>query len=120
MEKDGNQLPPELRLKVKQDPVLRQLAERAASTGNSRPLQEEATRRMLEIVQQNPGEFSSEDLEALAQFSQAQELSGDTPQSADQLRAAIAQAQSGRAVSAVADPAGTRGVGGTPGAAPSA
>lgn len=93
MTQNGTPPSPEMRELIESDPLLRQLAEEAATRGNTGPLQEEMTRRMLEIIRNNPDQFSPEDLEVLMQVSDATSGFGTAPQTAEQLRAAIERAR---------------------------
>jgi hypothetical protein len=111
MASNGTPPSPEMRELIESDPLLRQLAEDAANTGNATPLQEEMTRRMLETVRNNPDEFTPEDLEILMQVSNATSSSsgGASPQTVEELRAALNRAraiQRGETVPQTTGPAG--------------
>ena len=95
MTASGHPPSPELRQLIESDPVLKELAEHAAKSGDASGLQEEATRRVMELVRDNPGEFSPEDLEMLAQFAHTSGTGAHGPETADQIRAAIEAARRG-------------------------
>jgi hypothetical protein len=110
MSDNGTPPSPEMRKLIESDPVLQQLAERAGATGDMTPLQEEMSRRVMELVRDNPGEFSAEDLELLAQMSKGTG-SGVAPKTAEELHAAIERARNG---GAAGTNQGGGGGGGTP------
>lgn len=108
MSQSGAPPSPELRRMIEEDPVLRDMAERAGQTGDAGPLQDAITQRVIQLVRDNPDQFTPEDLEALTHMQHAAGAGGGSgPANAEQLRAAIEQARSGR-------PGG--GAAGTPGA----
>lgn len=93
-----NGTPPSAELKelIESDPVLKQLAEEAGSTGDASKLQEEITRRTLQLIKDNPGMFTAEDLEFFAEFSKTADSSRvKAPETAEQLKAAIEAAKAG-------------------------
>ncbi len=94
MTANGNPPSPELKQAIESDPVLKELAERAAESGDAGPLNEEAMRRVVEILRQHPDEFSPDDLEMLAQASHAAG-SGGSIKTAEDLRRAIEKARQG-------------------------
>lgn len=97
MRQNGAPPSPEMRELLESDPVLRQLAEEAMATGDPTPLQEAAARQVLEILRDHADEFTQEDLEILAQMSgTAGSGAGITPETAEELRAAIDQARTGQ------------------------
>lgn len=88
MKRHGHQPSPEMRDLIENDPTLRELAQRAASGGDMTAAQEAATRRIMELIRDNPGAFTAEELEILRQASNG--LRGSvTPQTREELRAAI-------------------------------
>jgi len=86
MTRNGTPPSPEMKALIESDPVLRQAAEQAAQSGDMTPLQEAAARHLMEIVHDNPGKFTAEELEILRQASNG---TGSSPQTAAELRAAI-------------------------------
>lgn len=91
MRQNGHEPSPEMKELIENDPVLKQLAEQAGSGGDPTALQEEATKRMMELVRDNPGEFTVEELEILRQASNAG-AGGGSAKTAAELRAAIDRA----------------------------
>jgi hypothetical protein len=87
---------PELRQLIESDPLLKQLAEDAGTSGDATLLQQELTRRTLETIRDNPDVFTPEDLEFLVQFSNAAEAAGQSPQTVEQLRKSIDAAKAGK------------------------
>jgi hypothetical protein len=111
-----NGAPPsdEMKALIQNDPVLRELAEAAAQSGDTSAFNEEATRRLAEIIRANPDAFSPEELEVLRQAAAASGGSGSSgPRTAAELRAAVdaAIARQGQP-----PPAGTGGTGAPGGA----
>jgi hypothetical protein len=112
---------PELRRMIEEDPVLRDMAERAGQTGDAGPLQDAITQRVIQLVHDNPDEFTPEDLEVLTHMQYAAgTASGTGPANAAQLRAAIEQARAhrqggGGAGGTTPATGATGGAGGTPG-----
>jgi hypothetical protein len=116
MTKNGHPPSDEMKALIESDPELRKLAEAAGQTGDVTPLQEAATKKMMELVRDNPGEFTAEELEILKQAQGA--TSGGSIETKEQLAAAIAAAEKQLADKGVAvpePPSGT-GTGGTGGA----
>jgi len=103
--RNGTPPSPELRALIDSDPALREVAERAGASGDMTPLQEALTRRLMELVRDNPGQFSAVDLELLTQASNGAG-SGASPQTAAELRAAIERARAGRSSSSGSGAAG--------------
>ena len=117
MTRSGNPPSDEMKALIESDPVLRKLAEQAAASGDAGPFQEEAAKRIMELIRDNPGEFTAEELEILRQASNGS-TSGTSPKTREELRAAIdaAVANQGKPPA----PAGTAGnATGTPGGATS-
>ncbi len=108
MTSDGHPPSPEMKALIESDPVLKELAEHAAESGDASALNEEATKRVLQLVHDNPDQFSPEDLEMLAQFCQTSGVAGKPPQTVEDLQHAIEAARQHNA--------GKGGAGGTGGA----
>jgi len=100
MTRNGTPPTPEMRDLIENDPLLRQLAEEAANTGDVTPLQAAATQHILELLRDHPEEFTQEDLEVLMQVSSASSTQGTTPQTVEELRAAIERARTGHGTAA--------------------
>lgn len=90
MTRNGTPPSPEMRELIENDPVLRQLAERAARTGDASGLQRELDRQSLEFLREHAHELSDEDLDILLSSANARGAGGTPPASVEQLRAAIA------------------------------
>jgi len=95
MTSNGTTPSPEMKALIESDPLLKQLAEEAGSTGDGSKLQEEMARRTLELIKNNPEMFSAEDLEFLTQYSKSAK-SQQAPQTAEALRQAIDAAKAGK------------------------
>jgi Domain of unknown function (DUF4157) len=95
MTTSGTPPSPEMKALIESDPVLKQLAEEAGGSGDGSKLQEEMARRTLQLIKDNPDVFSPEDLEFLTEYSKTAS-SGQTPETADQLRKAIDAAKAGK------------------------
>jgi hypothetical protein len=96
MSTNGTPPSPELKKLIESDPLLTQLAEEAAGSGDGSPLQEEMTRRTLELIRDNPDVFTPKDLEFLMQYSKTAKAAGQSPQTVEQLRKAIDDAKAGK------------------------
>ena len=96
MTTNGTPPSPELKQLIESDPLLNQLAEEAAGSGDGSKLQEEMTRRTLELIRDNPNAFTPEDLEFLTQYSKTAKDTGQSPQTVEQLRKAIDAAKAGK------------------------
>ncbi|MCG5212181.1 eCIS core domain-containing protein [Streptosporangium soli] len=117
MTRNGTPPSAEMRQLIENDPVLRQLAERAAETGDAAGLQQELDRRSLEFLRDHAHELTEEELDLLLAPGAARGAGGPLPQDVEQLRAAIAAERERRGTAAVSP--GTRpGAGATPGGGP--
>jgi hypothetical protein len=96
MTTSGTPPSPELKKLIESDPLLRQLAEDAAASGDATPLQQEMTQRTLELIRDNPDQFTPEDLEFLMEYSKTAKAAGQAPQSVGELRKAIDAAKAGK------------------------
>jgi hypothetical protein len=97
MTTSGTPPSPELKKLIESDPLLKQLAEDAAASGDATPLQQEMTRRTLEMIRDNPDQFTPEDLEFLMEYSKTAKAAGQAPQTVEELRKAIDAAKAGKA-----------------------
>jgi hypothetical protein len=96
MTTNGTPPSPEMKQLLESDPLLKQLAEEAAGSGDGSQLQEEMIRRTLELIRANPDVFTPEDLEFLMQYSDTAKTTGQSPQTVEQLRKAINAAKAGK------------------------
>lgn len=96
MTTNGTPPSPEMKALIESDPILKQLAEQASGSGDGSKLQEELSKRTLQIIKDNPGLFSPEDLEFLAEYAKSGKA-GMAPATADELRKAIDAAKAGKA-----------------------
>lgn len=87
MTRNGTPPSDEMKALIESDPELKRLAEQAGASGDVTPLQEAATRKMMELVRDNPGEFTAEDLEILRQAQGADV--GASIETKEELRKAI-------------------------------
>lgn len=119
MRRRGHAPSAEMKALIESDPVLRQLAEQAASGGDITAAQEAAARQVLQIVHDNPGAFSAEELEILRQASNGLR-GGVSPQTREELRAAIdaAVARQGQPSPAGGGSGSAAGGGGQPATGP--
>lgn len=98
MTSNGTPPSPEMKELIKSDPILRQMAEEASGSGDMSKLQQEAAVRTLQMIKDNPGVFSPEDLDFLNEYSKtAKGKGGPAPATADELRKAIDAAKAGKA-----------------------
>ena len=111
MTANGHPPSPEMKALIESDPVLKELAEHAAESGDASALNEEATKRVLQLVHDNPGEFDPDDLAMLAEFCQTSSIAGKPPQTVEDLKHAIEAARQHNA-----GKGGTGGTGGQGGA----
>lgn len=95
MTTNGTPPSPEMKALIDSDPILKQLAEEAGSSGDGSKLQEEMALRTLEMIKNNPDLFTPEDLEFLSEFSKTAKNS-QSPKTADELRKAIDAAKAGK------------------------
>ena len=96
MRERGTPVPPELQQMIEADPELKQIFEKAATTGDLTAAQQELNRRMVEVVNDNLDQFSEEDLRVLLQATEATGTQTSAP-TVEQLRAAIDRAKRGPA-----------------------
>ncbi len=96
MTTNGTPPSPEMKKLIESDPVLKQLVEDAAGGGDGSPIQEEMTRRVLELIRDNPDQFSPEDLQLLMEYSKNVKDAGQSPQTVEELQKAIEAAKAGR------------------------
>lgn len=99
MTTNGTPPSPEMKALIESDPMLKQLAEEAGSSGDGSKLQDEMALRTLEMIKNNPDIFTPEDLEFLSQYSKTAKNS-QAPKTADELRKAIDAAKAGKTGSA--------------------
>jgi Domain of unknown function (DUF4157) len=111
MTRNGTPPSPEMRELIENDPVLRQLAEQAAQSGDASGLRRELDRQGLEFLRSHAHELSDEELEILLSSANARGAGGPPPASVEELKAAIAAERERRRTGGPA--AGTT----TPGAA---
>jgi hypothetical protein len=99
MTTNGSPPSPEMKALIESDPILKQLAEEAGSSGDGSKLQEEMALRTLEMIKNNPDIFTPEDLEFLSEFSKTAQTA-QAPKTAEELRQAIDAAKAGKTGSA--------------------
>jgi hypothetical protein len=90
MRSDGIEIPPELRERVANDPALRATLEQAAQTGDLSAAQQQVASQMMQVIADNPDQFSEADLHLLAMATET--ASGSDPAlqpTVETLRAAI-------------------------------
>jgi hypothetical protein len=66
MRTDGIEVPPELRERLENDPALRATLEQAAQTGDLSAAQQQLASQMMQVIADNPDQFSEADLRMLA------------------------------------------------------
>lgn len=96
MRERGTPVPPELQEMIEKDPKLKEIFEKAATTGDLTSAQQELNKRMVEVVNDNLDQFSAEDLQVLLQATEATGTQSSDP-TVEQLRAAIDRAKRGPA-----------------------
>lgn len=97
MASSGAEVPPELREMIEQDEELKELMVEAMQSGDPSEVQEKINERIMEIMQENPDEFTSEDLKILMRAAEASSgAATEPPENAEELRAAIEAARAGK------------------------
>ncbi|WP_406635330.1 DUF4157 domain-containing protein [Amycolatopsis sp. WGS_07] len=114
MTRNGTPPTPEMREMIENDPVLRQLAEQAAETGDASGLVRELDRQSLEFLSAHAHELTDEELNLLLSSANARAAGGRAPTSVAQLRAAIAAEQQRRRTGGTAQGTGPGGAGPAP------
>ena len=110
--RNGTPPSPEVREMIENDPVLRQLAEQAAESGDASGLQQELDRRGLEFLRDYAHELTEEDLDLLLSSAAARGAGGPPPASVEELKAAIAAERERRRTGAPPPPTATAPGGG--------
>lgn len=119
MTSNGTAPSPEMKALIESDPILKQMAEDAGSSGDMSKLQQEMATRTLQIIKDNPGVFTPEDLEFLNEYSKtAKGKGGAAPATADELRKAIDAARAGKSGEGDGKGSGGSGSDGKTGSAP--
>lgn len=98
MSSNGTPPSPEMKALIESDPILKQMAEDAGGGGDMSKLQQEMAVRTLQLIKDNPGVFSPEDLDFLNEYSKTAKGKGGgtAPATADELRKAIDAAKAGK------------------------
>ena len=116
MGEQGVAVPEDLRQRIEEDPELRRILEQAAVSGDVSAAQEALSRQMLDVIAENPDEFSEEDLQILfSTREQVADASGAPSPSVDSLRAAIEARRRGESVADAVRGGGQPGAGGAGG-----
>lgn len=115
MGEQGVPVPEELRQRIQDDPELRRILEEATLSGDVTAAQEALNRQMLQVIADNPDEFSEEDLQML--FSSSEQVSnasgGGQAHTVESLRAALEARRSGQSVTDAIRQGGQPGAGGS-------
>jgi hypothetical protein len=112
MRNDGIEIPPELRERIENDPALRATLEQAAQTGDLSAAQQQITSQMMQVIADNPDDFSEEDLRILAAATEAASAGDAAVQpTVETLRAAIDARRRGESIDDIVGGSGT-GTGG--------
>lgn len=104
MEQDGIPVDDELRARIEADPALREALENAARSGDLTEAQRAIAQRTMEIIAENPDEFSDEDLRLLAEGMEAA-TNGDpaTQPTVESLRRALEARRRGEPIGPIID-----------------
>ena len=108
MRNDGIEIPPELRERIESDPALRATLEQAAQTGDLSAAQQQIASQMMQVIADNPDEFSEEDLRMLAAATEAASGGDSAMQpTVETLRAALDARRRGEPIDDIVGGSGT-------------